>query len=522
MVAVFLRLKLQQLANSVRRPPTQLLGLVILLAYGVAATAFLANILSDLAAIDGTRARVVVVVGGSLLTAGYLLVPLFVGADDPADPRSFATLGVDAPRIASGLAVSALLGVPAILLFVVAVGQIDTWNAGGPTAFVGAVSAILITVTGVLGSRLARSVAAYYFPGRRARSVSGIVGLAFVLALTPFIIDLAMTDWQAEDALGNLSSLASVLGGTPLGLAWAAPADAAMGDIGGAYFKLLLAAGFVALLWIAWRALVNRMLTAPRRTLPDRESRGLGWFGVMPATRAGAIAARSFTYWIRDGRYRLALAVIPIVPILLVVPLLLAGVWWQNLALIPLPVMCLFLSWVIHNDVATDNTAIWLHIASHTTGWADRLGRAIPVLLVGIPLVIVGAPITAALYGVPEVLPAVYGVSSCVLLVGVGVSSYVSSRHPYPTVRPGDSPFAQPQSTSSVAGQSLSFFGTIGLSLPVLGLAGLTLAAGEPWNYLTLFVGLGTGVVVLYLGLGAGARAFATRAPELLAFSLRN
>ncbi|HEU4806935.1 MAG TPA: ABC transporter permease, partial [Homoserinimonas sp.] len=257
---------------------------------------------------------------------------------------------------------------------------------------------------------------------------------------------------------------------------------------------------------------------------PDNSARttGLGWFAVMPGNPLGAVAARSLSYWMRDGRYRLALLVVPVVPILLIAPLLIAGVWWQNVALVPLPVMCLFLGWMIHNDTSTDNTAIWLHLAAETSGWADRIGRTVPPLLLGLPLIAIGAPITTRLYGVPDVLPAVFGVSICLLLAGLGVSSAVSARYPYPTVRPGDSPFAQPQSTAASPGQALSFFGTILVASPALVLAGLGLADGDDWNRLALLAGLVIGVGAYVLGVSVGALTFAKRAPELLAFNLRN
>ena len=44
-----------------------------------------------------------------------------------------------------------------------------------------------------------------------------------------------------------------------------------------------------------------------------------------------------------------------------------------------------FLGWSLHNDVAYDRTAIWLHVASGVRGVADRVGRLVPVLIVGIP-----------------------------------------------------------------------------------------------------------------------------------------
>lgn len=527
MVAVFLRLRLRQLANSLRRPPAQLLGLALLIGYAVAATAFALTFVAELRSDDVELAGSIMVIAGSVVTLCYLLVPLFFGEDDPADPRAFAALGLPPARIATGLALSSLISVPVALLAVLAAAQIGVWNGHPDAAIISVFSAIIVVVTCALGARLTRSIAAFWLQRRNSRGIAGSVVIGTLLLLAPGLVGIATTRWSDPDSVARLADMAGILGSTPLGAAWAAPAVAAAGD-DGAWGLLGLGALFVVVLWVCWRILVGRMLVTPRR--PDGAPRpaGLGWFAnldwfsVLPTTPAGAIAARSLSYWVRDGRYRLALLAVPMVPLLLIPPLLVAGVWWQNVALIPLPVMCLFLGWMIHNDTATDNTAIWLHIASNTTGWADRLGRTIPPLLLGLPLIAIGAPITARLYGVSDVLPSVLGVSACVLLTGLGVSSYVSARYPYPTVRPGDSPFAQPQSTTSSPGQALSFFGTIVLTLPVLALATLGLIYGAPWHLLTLLAGLVVGAGVYYVGLSAGARVFARRAPELLAFSLRN
>jgi len=367
-----------------------------------------------------------------------------------------------------------------------------------------------------------RSIAAFWLHGRRAREVVGLIVIGALLLASPGLIGIASTDWSTPEAQSRLAAIAEVLAQTPLGAPWAAPAQAAGGDPGGAWLLLLYGLAVLAVLWFAWRLLVGRMLVTPQRPDSALRTTGLGWFAVMPGNPLGAVAARSLSYWMRDGRYRLALLVVPIVPILLIAPLLIAGVWWQNLALVPLPVMCLFLGWMIHNDISTDNSAIWLHLATETSGWADRIGRTVPPLLIGLPLIAVGAPITVRLYGVADVLPSVIRVSLCLLLAGLGISSSVSARHPYPTVRPGDSPFAQPQSTASSPGQALSFFGTILVTTPVLVLGGLGLAVGEDWNRLALIAGITIGLGGYLLGVSVGARTFAKRAPELLAFNLRN
>ena len=55
-----------------------------------------------------------------------------------------------------------------------------------------------------------------------------------------------------------------------------------------------------------------------------------------------------------------------------------------------MPIVCLFLGWTVHNDVAYDNTAFWLHVASDVDGRADRLGRLAPPLAIGLPVAVIG------------------------------------------------------------------------------------------------------------------------------------
>ena len=244
----------------------------------------------------------------------------------------------------------------------------------------------------------------------------------------------------------------------------------------------------------------------------------------MPATPAGAIAARSLTYWSRDARYRVALVVIPIVPIVMVAALVIGGVPGSFIAWIPVPVMCLFLGWSPHNDIAYDNTAFWIHVSANTDGRADRWGRLAPPLFIGVPLVLLGGVVTAAISRQWAALPALIGLSACILLVGLGISSVISAAFPYPAVRPGDSPFAQPQSagTSGSIVQSVSFFATAISAAPSALIALLLGPSSAGWYWVALVVGVGIGLAALFGGVRIGALVMKRRAPELLAFALQN
>jgi ABC-2 type transport system permease protein len=245
----------------------------------------------------------------------------------------------------------------------------------------------------------------------------------------------------------------------------------------------------------------------------------------MPATPTGVIAARSLTYWGRDARYRVGLTVIPVVPIIMVAALLVGGLPWSIIAWIPVPIMCLFLGWSPHNDVAYDNTAFWIHVSASTSGVADRWGRLAPALFLGAPLVLIGSTVTVVLADAWWMLPGLVGLSACILGVGLGISSLISAAFPYTAVHPGESPFAQPQGAGTAGSlvQGMSFFLTVASSIPVLVFVLVSLAtASTGWMWLALAVGLAIGTGAVFAGVHWGGRVMSRRAPELLAFTLRN
>jgi ABC-2 type transport system permease protein len=266
------------------------------------------------------------------------------------------------------------------------------------------------------------------------------------------------------------------------------------------------------------------MLVTSHGTVAAKATHGLGWFGRFPATPTGAIAARTLSYWGRDPRYAVSLAIIPIVPVVLVLPLLFAGVPADFLALIPVPIAALLLGWTLHNDLSYDNTAIWLHIASGVRGAADRFGRALPTLLVGVPFIVIGAVVSANVYGDRSVLPSLLGVGLGILFTGIGVSSVTSASFPYPVVAPGASPFTSPQTSGSTSplSQSLSFMVILVLSAPGLYFAVRGLMDGGEWSTLALYIGIGSGLFVLLVGVFLGGWVFERRSSDLFAFSVRN
>lgn len=518
MVAQLLRLKLALFANTLRRGRAQRAGIIVGVLCG------LAIVVIGSASIAGLRddtpdiARVILTVFGSVIVAGFLLLPLAFSADDPMDARRFSLFGLPAGRLALGLALAGALSIPTAITAVLLLAQVVAWSEAPVPALLAVLGVAVLLATCVLAARVSTAVAASVLSNRRSREGSGIALIAILAIVAPLAAVLATIDWQSQ-TLPVMRRLAAVLEWTPLGAVWSAPGDAALGHADTALLKLLIGLGFLVVLWVAWRGLVGRLLSRPDHETATRRYSGLGWFARLPATPRGVIAARSLSYWGRDSRYHVALAVIPVVPVLMVAALLVAGVPTEVIVWVPVPVMALFLGWSVHNDLAHDSTAFWSHVSASTRGVDDRWGRLVPALLLGVPLVAVGSALTALVAGDVTILPGVAGLSACVLFVALGISSLVSAAFPYPAVHPGDSPFAQPQATNSgSAVQALSFLLAIVLSLPIVAI--VIFEPGMPW--LALGAGIGLGLVVLAAGVFWGGHLVNRRAPELLAFTLQN
>ncbi|WP_127793827.1 hypothetical protein [Agromyces sp. LHK192] len=523
MVAQFLRLRLQLLGNGFRRSTWHVVGIVLGLVYGLGLAIALFAVLVGLRGFDDVELlRDAITVAGALTLGGFILLPLIFGSDDALDPRRFALFGIPDRTLALGLGLAALVGVPALVLAIVLTGTIVTWSRGFGETLLAVVCAPIALATCILIARVTTGIASLVLTSRRAKEFMGVLGVLLLVAIAPVLVLLVTMDWS-EFGVPLLESAGGFLGWTPLGAVFAAPGDAAAGAWGAALLKLLIAAGTAGLIWLGWQRLVAHMLVTPGRQPSTRSYRGLGWFDLLPHTGAGTVAARTFTYWFRDPRYWVAFIIIPVVPVLVLVPLAIAGVPASYLPLIPVPLMALFLGWSVHNDVAYDSTAVWLHVASGVRGAADRFGRLVPVLVAGIVVIGLGSAVTVLVLDDWRMLPSVLGVSTALLLAGLGIGSIMSARFPYPVVKPGDSPFQQPQSTgaSGALVQTAVMLGALLVAAPAIWFGGLGIVVDPEWHVISLFAGVGAGLVVFVAGIFVGGRIFVRRGPEILQAAIR-
>ena len=144
MVAHLVRLKLSLLRNGLRRSVPQLVGMVLaaLYALGVVGLA-VAGLVALRSTSDVGLARSVVVVLGSAVTLGWLVVPVLLGGvDQTLDPVRFATFAVPRRQLLAGLLAAALVGIPGVVVSVLALTTTITWSRSPQAVAVAVVAAV--------------------------------------------------------------------------------------------------------------------------------------------------------------------------------------------------------------------------------------------------------------------------------------------------------------------------------------------------------------------------------------------
>lgn len=514
MVAHILRLKLLLLRNSIRRTPSVLVGMAVGIIYGGGFFVVAEAVLVALRTLDDPGpSRVVTTLGGAALVVAWSVVPVMLfGVDPTLDPSRFATLAVPERSLAVGLLGAALVGLPGLATAVGAATTLVTWSRTPLSVLLAAVGAVSGVATCVLLSRIMTSALSASLQTRRSRDTVAALGVGAFLVLVPGLLFGA----SRQLVVDHLPQIAQAVGWTPVGWAWAAPADAVDGRTGTALARaglgMLLAGG----LGVVWLRTLRRAMVAGSPSPGSGGPEGLGLLDRLPASPAGAVAARALTYWRRDPRFNFPGFMTAVVPLGLLAVWRVTGSTW---ALVLMPVMSAYLiGWGPHNDVGYDSTAFWMHVAAGVDGLSDRLGRLAPSVALAVGCIPTYAVLAAGVGGAWELLPAMLGVAIGVVLSGLAVACVASAVIPYPTPRPGESPFASRPGGAgmTIAVQSVCAVAVLTLSFPVLGL-GLLAHDGRQWaSWAALVVGPLLGAVALVVGARAGGRILDRRGPELL------
>jgi len=517
-VAHIVALKWQLLRNSLRRSTPALIGLILGGLYGLGALAVVvAGLIGLRFAVPSDAAAAAIIVGGSAVMLGWAIVPVIAfGVDQTLDPARFATFAVPVRRLVLGLLLSSLVSVPAAVTTIIGLATVITWSRSVLAVLVAPVAAAVAVLTCVALSRVTSTVFSAVSGNRRGKE-----------ALRVLVVVVVTGAWIAAQSImsrlatpGLLAQVADVLGWTPLGLAWAAPADIVDGAIGLGLLRLTLAVVFLVVVLMAWERLLRGTLDNPRGMSHGRSATrdtGLGWFGRLPCTPTGAVAARSLTYWRRDPRYFTSAMLLLMLPLALLLPSFTGGSKGWSLAMAP--IAGYLLGWAMHNDIAYDGTAFWTHVATGVSGRADRIGRLMPAAALASFLLPAYATLGCAISGRWALWPAIFGMGLGYLLAGLGVASVLSALKPYPVPGPGDNPFSTPPGAAalSVVAQLVAGVAAFVLNLPVF-VFGVWATWGHVWmGWLCLGLACVLGSAAVVLGTWWGAQIYERRAPELLA-----
>lgn len=515
MVANLLRLRLLLLRNTLLRSPWQLVAVIIGGLYGLGVLLGVTVGLFALSAAPIGISRVIVVLAGSALVLGWVVIPLLAsGVDQTLEPARLVTFPIPLNTLLLGLAVGGIVGVPGIVTTLAALATAGTWWRQPLVAVIAAVCSLLAALTCVVGSRAITTLSSTFTSGRRFREGAGFIAFIPLVLLGPIIVSLSTGIRSASDALPGL---AEALAWTPLGALWAVPSDVALGNGGSALAHFVIGIATLALLALLWRRSLAIALVTPAHTTSRTRGLGkLGFLAVFPATPAGAVAARALTYWIRDPRYARQLLVVPLIPVLMF--------FYSRYGTLDLlssvsPLVALLLSLSIFTDLSYEGTAFTTQLASGIRGRDDRLGRAAALASFGLPVVILLSVASVWISGSWPVLPGQLGLSVGIFLSGLGVSSFTSARIIIPVPSPGDNPFkAAPGAGFTTALTTLVTWGVLAiLALPELVLAIVGAATGVALlGWIALAVGILLGSVLLAVGIRSGGARLDRSAPELL------
>ena len=538
MVAQLLRLKLRLFANGFRRPLWIVIVSGLGLAIAIAAVLVITTGAAALHGMDDASVRRIVIIVGSYLSLAAFVLPFMLVRHELLDPRALRGFRIRSGTVAVIVLVLSIVG-PMLLIAPIAWAPTWAWR-DAEAARIAQLAAPILFLQGILSVRLGVAAGAALANrerwSRRVRAIGAVlllVGLPPVIAvLIPRFAPLATGEPRLFyvglvklSAYFHTDRIAEGLEWTPLGALWAAPSHSVFRHPEFGPTALWLGGITMLGLLVLWFVAVRLAFRATRRIPVERRGGTPGWFRRMPSTPTGAIAARSFTYWLRDPRYRAVLGFLPIVPVVVLTASLIGGIPLPIASLLPLPIMILLLSLATtHNDVAYDSTAVWTHVAAQTRGGDDRLGRVIPVLLGGAILIAVGTPLTAWGHGDFGAIPSILGVCGALLLGGAGVSSGLSARYPYAAPRPGDPAFQQPvvQGSTGSGPQAIAVLCTLLVAAPALVFGLIGLMSSGPWEWIALVVGVLAGLAALFIGIRVGGLAFDRRSPELLAFTMQH
>ncbi|SHF43394.1 hypothetical protein [Streptoalloteichus hindustanus] len=534
MVGVLIRMRLRVLRHGLRgsaRAAPFLVGSVFGLVGGLFTAVVLA--VGGPGGAAGESLAIGTDVAAALLAAwtlGWVVGPVLLsGSDETLQPEHFRLLPIGPRRLAGGLLVSAVVGVPPLVSLVAFAGLVVRGATLGVGPLVVALVVVPLQLALVLAlSRVVVGALGAVLRSRRGRDLGVLLAAGTALLIVPAqyavkAIAPILVERRSPGFVAVLRALPS--GWAPVAVEAAARADwwRVVGAVGG------LAALVAVLAW-AWSALlVRRMTTPPSATGPTRAGRkgaaaGGGLWALVPATPVGAVAAKEVRTWWRDARRRSVL--VPGLVLGLALPALPAvleddrghlGVGVLAYA----PLFVIFISTMnTGNLYGFDGTALWHTLVQPAAAGADVRGRQLAWLVYVAPVAVVAAFALPALSGQTGAYPWLLSLVPALLGGGSGVLAVMSVFAAYPVPVQRSNPFAaggMPGCSKALLQVAISLLMLV-VALPEVALvAAGSVVDSAALRWLATPVGVGVGLLSAWAFGRIAVRRLEERGPELLA-----
>ncbi|PRB13696.1 hypothetical protein [Microbacterium sp. MYb62] len=524
MVALLVGLRWRQLRHQLSRNPWMIVTLIIT---GLIALGFLAGLTAGLVALRFAApeaAVTAIVLTGAVIVLGWWIGSILVSADDSLAPERFALLPVTARSLLPGFVVAGATTIGGIGTTVALLLMLLGWSVSLPALFSALIMIPVAVVTCVLGARVVSGLLAGWLARRSIRDLVVTLGVVLV-ASSGVLLNLGVGALsRVGDVGGALTGIAEIVGWTPLGAVFGVSGSLAQGDLVSAALRLLIALATVVALWFAAQGLLAARLVAPIQSSGGGRVRSGGLLDrMLPATPAGAIAARTLRYFRRDPRQVVNIVMLLLLPAIFIGISLMNGFQDESIgfgpAVILIPAInALLAGTIVQMAIAYDNDAVAMHILTGVSGTADRAGRLLGFGLIALPVTIALCVATCLLAGRPDLLPASLGAAIGLTAIAAGAGAWVGSFLPGRAPAPEANPFGR---GSSGGVQSLLAMIIIGPITLALGAPAFGFAIAAIWNPALGWVSLALGVVfgglALWGGAVLGGRILERRWPEVLA-----
>jgi ABC-2 type transport system permease protein len=516
-VAALLRLRFQVLANTLARNTLQVVAVVLGTLQALVVLGFVVAGLTILVIYPQPVEQATVVIGGVALTLGWFLVPLIATGIEPTiDPLKLSPFPIPVGRLMLAMTLVGATWIPGIVTFFASIATALAWRQTPVAAVLALLCGAIATLICIVGSRMTASLTANLVSGRRLGQRVALLAAGVVVLLGPVALAVVLGLRTSDPFPGT----AAALGFTPFGAIWSVPGELVAGHPGIAVAQFGIALVTLAAMLMIWRWSLLETFRARGGGARGRQlgAGRLGVFRLVPATPAGAIAARSLIYWGRDARFARQLILVPMMPVLLILLASVSHVPW--LVYVAAPAVAGLLPLTLFAVISYDGAAYASHLSTGVRGIDDRAGRAAGLLAFALLAVLLVSVVSMAVVGEMSQLPAVFGISFGVLLSGLAVVSVSSASIVVPVVRAGRNPFTAQAGSgmTSIVGSYAATAVMIGLAIPELLLGILSLVRGDAllgWLSFAVAVLWGSGALVL--GVRIGGRILDRTGPALLA-----